>query len=1039
MSKLWEKLASPPAEYRSAPLWSWNDKLEQAELERQIEEMHAAGIGGFFMHARGGLQTPYMGEAWMEAVRASIAKGRELGMNTWFYDENGWPSGFADGEVPAKGIAYQQKMLAWEKPPFRYPVERAIACYSLEATSGEYRLLPPEDSGAAELAMYYEVNPYYTDTLSKLAVGEFITAAYERYWEEFGQLEAEGAALPGIFTDEPQFARGRLPWSFELEDAFFSRSGYAVQEILPALFFSQRKSNKARYDYWGTVTAMFTEAYARQIGDFCAAKGWAATGHVVDEQELMHQVTSVGDPMAFYEYLQIPGCDWLGRFVGEEPLVPKQVSSAARQTGKKRTITESFGCSGWNVSFQDLKRIGEWQFVHGINFLCQHLQGYSLRGLRKRDYPPSLFYQQPWWKDYRGFNDYFARLSMILAEGTGRAEVLLLHPVRSAWLAQCGEDTSAIVPYHEAFARLTRWLCQALIEHDYGSESIIARHGRVSGGLFIVGEAAYRTVIIPPSLTLDRVTAALLQEFVEQGGHLVACRPAPALVSGEDSGGLEGLLKDAVQPEWNAESLCSVVTAVSAPFVQITNEKGEKLASDTLNVRSVTLEDSVVYYIVNSGTESCGKVHIELRQRGRVSLIDPETGSITALDSEAAAQGRRVTLPLYAAHSLLLKVDEDEAADASEVAVADGAGEADDTEDGKAGADWDKAAERREQAAILELGSEWTVAAAELNSLTLDTARMRLDGGEWSAEQPVIFIQEQLLAHGRAAAVELEFRFRADSSLLEVQELYLALEQPEEMELLLNGQPLSPADCGWWRDISFRTLPIAGMVVAGENILQLSTRFSPSSELLAKLEKAKLFEAEGNNLTFGQEFESIYIVGAFGVESAAPYTYGERRAVFTEGPFKLTALPESVTAGDLVPQGFPFFAGTLTLEQSVHINEGAALPASWSFQSPPDTIVSRLFINGTEVRRFLWEPYTAGISGLLHAGENRIRLELTGSCRNLLGPHHHIKGEVYKVGPDSFKDKPGWTDKDLEPDTHIYQERYAFVRFGLSSAPVLGG
>ncbi|NQX49655.1 hypothetical protein HQN87_30605 [Paenibacillus tritici] len=61
MSKLWEKLANPAAEYRSAPLWSWNDKLEPAELKRQIEEMHAAGIGGFFMHARSGLQTPYMG------------------------------------------------------------------------------------------------------------------------------------------------------------------------------------------------------------------------------------------------------------------------------------------------------------------------------------------------------------------------------------------------------------------------------------------------------------------------------------------------------------------------------------------------------------------------------------------------------------------------------------------------------------------------------------------------------------------------------------------------------------------------------------------------------------------------------------------------------------------------------------------------------------------------------------------------------------------------------------------------------------------
>lgn len=66
-----------------------------------------------------------------------------------------------------------------------------------------------------------------------------------------------------------------------------------------------------------------------------------------------------------------------------------------------------------------------------------------------------------------------------------------------------------------------------------------------------------------------------------------------------------------------------------------------------------------------------------------------------------------------------------------------------------------------------------------------------------------------------------------------------------------------------------------------------------------------------------------------------------------------------------------------------------------------------------------------------------IELVLTGSCRNLLGPHHHIKGEVYKVGPDSYKDKPGWTDKDLDPDKHVYQSRYAFVKFGLAVQPVI--
>ena len=47
--------------YRPVPFWSWNEKLRAEESVRQTVLMDEAGIGGYFMHARGGLQTEYMG------------------------------------------------------------------------------------------------------------------------------------------------------------------------------------------------------------------------------------------------------------------------------------------------------------------------------------------------------------------------------------------------------------------------------------------------------------------------------------------------------------------------------------------------------------------------------------------------------------------------------------------------------------------------------------------------------------------------------------------------------------------------------------------------------------------------------------------------------------------------------------------------------------------------------------------------------------------------------------------------------------------
>lgn len=74
---------------RPVPFWSWNDKLEPDELRRQIGAMQDAGMGGFFMHARGGLETEYLSEDWFRAVEASVDEAKKRGMQAWCYDENG--------------------------------------------------------------------------------------------------------------------------------------------------------------------------------------------------------------------------------------------------------------------------------------------------------------------------------------------------------------------------------------------------------------------------------------------------------------------------------------------------------------------------------------------------------------------------------------------------------------------------------------------------------------------------------------------------------------------------------------------------------------------------------------------------------------------------------------------------------------------------------------------------------------------------------------------------------------------------------------
>ena len=59
-----------PKKYRPIPFWSWNEKLDTEETKEQVRIMDEVGIGGFFMRARSGLQTEYMGSEWFDNTSA---------------------------------------------------------------------------------------------------------------------------------------------------------------------------------------------------------------------------------------------------------------------------------------------------------------------------------------------------------------------------------------------------------------------------------------------------------------------------------------------------------------------------------------------------------------------------------------------------------------------------------------------------------------------------------------------------------------------------------------------------------------------------------------------------------------------------------------------------------------------------------------------------------------------------------------------------------------------------------------------------------
>ena len=90
---------NPGPKWRGKPFWSWNGKLEEKELIRQIHVLKNMGMGGFFMHSRTGLATEYLGDEWFQFINSCADEGEKLQLESWLYDEDRWPSGLAGGLV----------------------------------------------------------------------------------------------------------------------------------------------------------------------------------------------------------------------------------------------------------------------------------------------------------------------------------------------------------------------------------------------------------------------------------------------------------------------------------------------------------------------------------------------------------------------------------------------------------------------------------------------------------------------------------------------------------------------------------------------------------------------------------------------------------------------------------------------------------------------------------------------------------------------------------------------------------------------------
>ncbi len=1010
MDTLRKEFAQPPLNLRGAPFWSWNDRLDPAELARQARDMKAHGMGGFFMHSRDGLETVYMGEEWMQCIRETVRVAAEEGMGAWLYDEDRWPSGAAGGLVPAAGgDAYRAKVLtmeATEEAPEPAPELLALFCAQVEGgTLVQARRVDPTappglSAGETYLVFRREISgpsewfnqDAYADNLNPDAVAAFIKTTYEAYRREVGQ--EFGQAVPGIFTDEPnvfavQVHSGlpALPWTDGLPAFFAERRGYDLLDVVPWLYWEGEGAAKARHDYWYTISQRFTEAYSKQLGEWCERHGLAFTGHYLMENDLGMGTLRGGAIMPHYRYQHVPGIDMLEE-QNHEFLTVKQCSSVASQFGRKRVLSELYGCTSWEFTFEGQKWVGDWQYVLGVNLRCQHLALYTLRGCRKRDYPPAFNYNTTWWPFNGIVEDYFARVGRLLTKGEAVRDVLMIHPIATVW-AMLGEGEEQVARANVYGERLNAFLQALLATHydcDLGDEQIMATDARVAEGALWVGRCPYKAVVIPEeTTTLLASTVDLLERWLESGGPVIVVGEPPTMIEAEPSQRLAALWGYAhVVRVPDRAGLQAALELAIPRRVNLRTPQGQEAAS--LLYMQRTLEDGrQVYFVRNGDRHNAYEIELALEGKGRLEEWDPLTGEIHELAGQAGDDGRvRFASRFGPAGSRLFVIDP--------------AGE---LRPGPAKRDPVHRRLLRNALNSQFIGPSCAFTRTDPNILTLDMCQYRLGEDEWSDTMEVWRAQHAVrtalgmrpnyynglpqrykwaLQPHPKDGTPVALRFRIPVEEVPAGALYLLVEGAQQFEILLNGEPVPNQPLGWYLDRNFHKVPLPTLF-EGDNLLELRCAYTNYMEL-----------------------EDCFLIGDFGVS--------RERTIIGE--------PLRLHFGDWTTQGYPHYAGSM-IYHGVYRYDPKPGSRVRLYLGKHEAVHVVISVNGNPVGHIPWASANGlDITDALGPGLNNVDIQVVSSPRNMLGPLHLAPG------------REPWTDwRSFRRTDDTYTPNYVLKGWGL--------
>ena len=430
--------------------------------------------------------------------------------------------------------------------------------FSIEVPEGEYTL-----AALVKINGFLEVINGAPGAAGPV-LDHFYTEAVNRYlYNMSDKIEAQIGPLKGniraLFTDSMELEGAN--WTNDMAEEFEKRYGYDITEWLPFLLFKigsmgsalnynpvvpvtenfQKEIQRARYDFEDFKAQLMQERFTNTYLDWCHQLGVKARAQAYGR--------------GFYPLENAMGYDipegeswttnWLRHKPGEEmsetdyrrgrayTMVNKFVSSAAHlacnRTISCEEMTNTY--TVFNMTLEQLKIGGDQSAMSGVTHSVFH--GFNYSPNLEASFPGWLRYgafyseRNNWWPYFHLYNEYKARLSYALQNGTYYADIAILNPENDMW--------STIGMQNEPFPNTTRAPYKTMIWEainkcgggvDYVSENII-KQSTIKKGNLCFNQRKYNSLFLIDVESLHPKTAEQLLHFVETGGKILCIDTIP--------------------------------------------------------------------------------------------------------------------------------------------------------------------------------------------------------------------------------------------------------------------------------------------------------------------------------------------------------------------------------------------------------------------------------------------------------------------------------------------------------------------------------